>query len=51
MRIKNSDEYTDKTREYIMEFQKDMGLVVDGLAGNQTIIKLEEFIKWLNGLG
>ena len=34
-----------------MKYQKDMGLVVDGLAGNQTIIKLEEFIKWLNGLG
>ena len=50
-RIPVKPEYTNKTKEYVIKFQIDNGLTVDGFAGNETLRKLQEWIKDDNGRG
>ena len=51
LRIHVTEEYSATTKKYIQEFQQDQGLREDGLAGNETLQKLQEWIKQDNGRG
>ena len=44
-------EYTAKTKEYVMKFQEENHLIVDGFAGNKTLELLENWIRDDNGKG